>query len=73
MAFTPAAGLMMGTRSGDIDPGLLVYLMRTKKLTPESMDDLISRRCGLTGVSGGSSMSVRCRKTGRPMRGPRTL
>jgi acetate kinase len=55
MAFTPAAGLMMGTRSGDIDPGLLVHLMRTEKLTPESMDGLISHRCGLLGVSGGSS------------------
>ena len=51
MAFTPTAGLVMGTRPGDIDPGLLVYLMRVQKMTPEEMDEFISRRCGLLGVS----------------------
>ena len=55
MAFTPTAGLVMGTRPGDLDPGLLVYMMRVEKRTPDEMDRFISRRCGLLGVSGTSS------------------
>ena len=55
MAFTPTAGLVMGTRPGDLDPGLLVYMMRVEKLTPEQMDEFISHRCGLMGVSETSS------------------
>jgi acetate kinase len=51
MSFTPASGLMMGTRSGDIDPGLLVYLMRLEKLTVEQLDEFVNHRCGLIGVS----------------------
>ena len=51
MAFTPTAGLVMGTRPGDLDPGLLVYLMRTESMTPDQMDDFISRRCGLLAIS----------------------
>jgi acetate kinase len=51
MAFTPTAGLVMGTRSGDLDPGLLVYLMRSERLTADQMDDLVNRRSGLLGVS----------------------
>lgn len=51
MAFTPTAGLVMATRPGDLDPGLLVYLMRTEKLTADQLDDFISLRCGLLGVS----------------------
>lgn len=55
MGFTPAAGVVMATRPGDLDPGLLVYLMRTEGLSPEQMDDFIARQCGLAGVSGGFS------------------
>lgn len=55
MAFTPTSGLMMGTRPGDLDPGLLVYIMRTEQLTPAQMDDWVSHRCGLAGVSESSS------------------
>jgi acetate kinase len=55
MAFTPTSGLLMGTRSGDVDPGLLVYIMRTEKLTPEQMDHFVSHRCGLAGVSDSTS------------------
>ncbi|MDB5354741.1 MAG: acetate kinase [Phycisphaerales bacterium] len=51
MAFTPTAGLVMGTRPGDLDPGLLVYLMREQNLTPEQMDEFISKQCGLIGLS----------------------
>ncbi|MDB5296069.1 MAG: acetate kinase [Phycisphaerales bacterium] len=55
MGFTPTAGLVMGTRPGDLDPGLLTYLMRREGLTPEQADRLINERCGLLGVSGTSS------------------
>ncbi|HWQ54369.1 MAG TPA: acetate/propionate family kinase [Bryobacteraceae bacterium] len=55
MAFTPTSGLMMGTRSGDLDPGLLIYIMRTEKLTPEQMDEFVSHGCGMAGVSESTS------------------
>src|SRR5262249_40488637 len=51
MAFTPTAGLVMGTRSGDLDPGVLVYLMRQEGLTAEQVNELVNRRSGLLGVS----------------------
>ncbi len=52
MAFTPTAGLVMGTRSGDLDPGVLLYLMRTEGLTADQIDHLLNQRSGLLGVSG---------------------
>jgi acetate kinase len=55
MAFTPTSGLMMGTRPGDLDPGLLVYLMKDQKLSTEDMDKFVSQQCGLIGVSETSS------------------
>jgi acetate kinase len=51
MAFTPNAGLVMSTRPGDLDPGLLVHLMRLEKRSVESMDELINKECGLFGIS----------------------
>jgi acetate kinase len=51
MCFTPTAGLVMATRPGDLDPGLMVYLMREEKFTPDQMDNFISSQCGLLGVS----------------------
>lgn len=54
MGFSPTAGLVMGTRSGDLDPGLLLYLMRERRVTPADAGDLINRRAGLLGVSGGT-------------------
>ena len=51
MAFTPTAGLVMGTRPGDLDPGLLLYLMKQEKLSPDEMESFISHECGLLGVS----------------------
>jgi len=51
MSFTAMAGLVMGTRCGDLDPGFLVYLMKDEKLTVDQADDFISRQCGLLGVS----------------------
>lgn len=51
MAFTPTSGLVMGTRPGDLDPGLLVYLMREQGLSAKEMDQFITQQCGLLGVS----------------------
>ncbi len=55
MGFTALDGLMMGTRSGAIDPGVLFYLMREKSMSLEQVEDLLYRRSGLLGVSGLSS------------------
>jgi acetate kinase len=55
MGFTPTSGLVMGTRPGDLDPGLLVYMMRVQRMPPDEMDAFLSRRCGLLGVSETSS------------------
>jgi acetate kinase len=51
MGFTPAGGLVMGTRSGDLDPGVLLYMLEERGLSPPEMSDLINRRAGLLGVS----------------------
>jgi len=51
MTFTPTAGLVMGTRTGDIDPGVLLYLMRQEIMTAEQVNDLVNRQSGLLGVS----------------------
>ena len=55
MGFTPAGGLVMGTRTGDLDPGVAWYLMQTEKLTPAQFNQLINHESGLLGVSGISS------------------
>jgi acetate kinase len=52
MGFTPLEGLMMGTRSGSVDPGILTYLMRQKNLTGEQLDEILNKRSGLLGISG---------------------
>ena len=55
MGFTPAAGLMMGTRSGDLDPGLVSFLAHTERMSPAGFDHMINRESGLLGVSEASS------------------
>jgi acetate kinase len=55
MGFTPTAGLVMSTRSGDLDPGILLYLLREKGLKLAEVSDLVNQRGGLLGVSGTSS------------------
>ncbi len=52
MGFSPLEGLVMATRSGDIDPGLLTYLQRQEGLSPEQLDEFLNERSGLSGVSG---------------------
>ena len=52
MGFTPAGGLMMSTRSGDIDPGVLVYLMDQQGYGPREIERLVNQESGLKGVSG---------------------
>jgi acetate kinase len=51
MGLTPASGLPMGTRSGDLDPGLLPYLSRAEGLSIEQWDDMVNRQSGLLGLS----------------------
>ncbi len=51
MGFTPNSGVMMGTRSGDVEPGVLLYLLRNERMSPDALDELLSRRSGLVGVS----------------------
>lgn len=55
MGLTPTGGLIMGTRSGDLDPGVLVHLMREMKLDATAIEDLVDHRSGLLGLSGVSS------------------
>jgi acetate kinase len=55
MGFTPAAGLPMGTRPGDLDPGVAWYMMRTEKLTPKQFNNIINHESGMLGVSETSS------------------
>src|SRR5262249_41571464 len=52
MGFTPTGGVMMGTRSGDLDPGVLIHLMQEKGYGPAELDELVNNRAGLLGVSG---------------------
>jgi len=52
MGFTPLEGLMMGTRSGSVDPGILTFLLRQDGLTAEQLDDLLNKKSGLAGISG---------------------
>ena len=57
MGLTPTGGVIMGTRSGDLDPGVLLYLMREKKFDAARLEELVDHRSGLIGISGiGSDM-----------------
>lgn len=55
MGMTPVEGLIMGTRAGDVDAGVLVHLARKEALTPDKLDELLNKRSGLLGLSGVSS------------------
>jgi acetate kinase len=55
MGLTPSGGMMMGSRSGDLDPGVLLYLMRQKKCDSAGLEQMVDNESGLFGVSGLSS------------------
>jgi acetate kinase len=52
MGFTPTGGIMMGTRSGDLDPGVLVHLLEAQGTSPAALSRLVNHEAGLLGVSG---------------------
>jgi len=56
MGFTPLEGLVMGTRSGDFDPGLLAYLSREMALDAETLDTILNHESGLKGIAGTNDM-----------------
>jgi acetate kinase len=66
MGLTPTGGLMMGSRSGDLDPGVLLYLMRAKKLDADALETLLDRKSGLLGVSGLSNDIRKLRASADP-------
>jgi acetate kinase len=55
MGFTPLEGFMMGTRSGTVDPGILIYVQREKGLSVDQLDEILHNKSGLLGISGLSS------------------
>ncbi len=55
MGLTPTGGIPMGTRSGDLDPGILLYLLRTEKLGTDELERLLNAESGLFGLSSGES------------------
>jgi acetate kinase len=55
MGFTPTGGLVMSTRSGDLDPGLLLYLLRQRGMSADELHELLTQQSGLLGLSGVSS------------------
>lgn len=52
MSFTPTSGVMMGSRTGDLDPGLITYLLQNEGLTKEQFSHLVNHESGLKGISG---------------------
>ncbi len=59
MGFTPLEGLIMGTRCGDLDPAIVFYLMKHKKLDPEKVNRLLNKQSGLLGLAGIESSDLR--------------
>jgi acetate kinase len=55
MGLTPTGGIPMGTRSGDLDPGVIIYLLRNEKLGADELEDLLNHRSGLFALSSGES------------------
>jgi acetate kinase len=59
MGFTPLEGLIMGTRCGDLDPAIVLYLMASKNLDPENINRLLNKQSGLLGLAGIESSDLR--------------
>jgi acetate kinase len=55
MGFTPTEGLVMGTRPGDLDPGVISYLLKSGEVKPADLEDFLNRRSGVLGLSGASN------------------
>jgi len=51
MGFTPLAGVIMGTRCGDMDPAIVPFIMNKEGFTPDQMNDFMNKKCGFLGVS----------------------
>lgn len=56
MGFTPLDGIMMGTRAGSIDPGIILYLLKHEKFSVEQLQEILNENSGLKGICGKSSM-----------------
>ena len=52
MGFTPLEGMVMGTRTGDLDPAIIVHLLTYEKISPEDLNTLLNKKSGLLGISG---------------------
>lgn len=72
MGFTPLAGIMMGTRSGDIDPAIITFLMAKLNKSAEAIIDILNKKSGMLGVSGLSS-DARDIETGIQAGNPRAI
>lgn len=72
MGFTPLDGLMMGTRSGSLDPAILTFLMEHEGYTPQEMNDILNKKSGLLGVSGISN-DLRSVRTASEQGDPRAI
>ena len=55
MGFTPLEGLMMGTRSGDLDPAIVSFIMQKENMSSDEVNDFLNKKCGVLGLSGVSS------------------
>ena len=55
MGLTPLEGLVMGTRSGDLDPAILPFIMNKEKLSADEMSNVLNKKSGVFGISGVSS------------------
>ena len=55
MGFTPLEGIIMGTRSGNIDPAIVPFIMEKEGINPDKMNDYLNKKCGVYGISGVSS------------------
>ncbi len=67
MGLSPTGGIPMSTRSGDLDPGVLLYLLRTEKPTPDALEHMLDHDSGLAGLSGGESdMQELLKRTATP-------
>jgi acetate kinase len=55
MGLSPTGGVPMGTRSGDLDPAVLLYMLRTETLSVDDLEDLVNHQCGLYALSQGES------------------